>query len=126
MPEKNKEEESKYFGYFKKLYESWEKSASQAVDIWLKSPLFTNSMERAVEKSIEVKNYIQDTIERTLKQRYIPTRNDTDKLKDSLDKLQEKLKHLEEKIKNLEANPKPTAERKKTKSKTTRRKRKSE
>lgn len=120
MPEKDEEEESNYFGYFKKLYESWERSASQAVDIWLKSPLFTNSMERAIEKSIEFKRYIQDTIERTLKQRYIPTRDDTDKLKDSLDRLQERLNHLEEKIGKLEVSPEPTVERKKTRSKTRR------
>jgi hypothetical protein len=122
MPEKKKEEESNYFSYFKKLYESWEKSTSQALDVWLKSPLFTNSMERAVEKSIEFKNYIQDTMERNLRLRYVPIKNDSDRVAISLDKINQKLNLLEEKIKSLETTPSSTKEKKQTRPKTARRK----
>jgi hypothetical protein len=115
MQEKEKQEESNYFSYFKKLYESWEKSTSQAVEIWLRSPLFRNNMERAVEKSIEFKNYIHDTMERNLKHKYIPMKNDVDKLTSSLKNLEQKLKRLEEKISNLESTRKPTREQKNTK-----------
>ncbi len=116
MPEKErKEEESKYFIYFKKLYESWEKSASQALEIWLKSPLFRNNMERAVEKSIEFRNYIQDTMERNLKNKNIPMKSDLDKLTGSLEHLEEKLNRLEDKVNNLESTYKPIADRKKIK-----------
>jgi hypothetical protein len=115
MQEKEKQEESTYFSYFKKLYESWEKSTSQAVEIWLRSPLFRNNMERAVEKSIEFKNYIHDTMERNLKHKYIPMKNDVDKLTSSLKNLEQKLKRLEEKISNLESTRKPTREQKNTK-----------
>ena len=114
MPAKEKEEESKYFSYFKKLYESWEKSASQALEIWLRSPLFRNNMERAVEKSIEFKNYINETMERNLKHKYIPMKSDMDKLTGSLKNLEQKLNSLEEKINDLESTRKPTTERKQT------------
>ncbi len=58
MVGQKRERELHYFSYFKKLYESWEKSMSQALEVWLKSPLFTNSTEKAIEKSIEFRNYI--------------------------------------------------------------------
>jgi hypothetical protein len=122
MPEKKKEEESNYFSYFKKLYESWEKSTSQALDVWLKSPLFTNSMERAVEKSIEFKNYIQDAMERNLRLRYVPIKNDTERVAISLDKINQKLNQLEEKIKSLETTPSSTKEKRQTRPKKARRK----
>lgn len=121
MPEKEKEEESKYFSYFKKLYETWEKSTSQALEVWLRSPLFRNNMERAVEKSNEFKNYIHDTMERNIKHKYIPMKKDMDKLMGSLKSLEEKLYMLEEKISNLESTSKRSGGRKKTKTKTRRR-----
>jgi len=115
MPEKEKEEESKYFSYFKKLYETWERSTSQALEVWLRSPLFRNNMERAVEKSNEFKNYIHDTMERNIKHKYIPMKKDMDKLMGSLKSLEEKLYMLEEKISNLESTSKRSGARKKTK-----------
>jgi len=120
VPVKDGEEESKYFSYFKKLFETWEKSASQALDIWLKSPLFRNNMERALAKSVEFKNYINETMERNLKNKYIPMKSDMDKLSSSLKSLELKLTSLEEKLKNIEGSEKTNPVRKKTKSKTRR------
>jgi polyhydroxyalkanoate synthesis regulator phasin len=116
MPEKSKEGELYYFSYFKKLYESWEKSMSQALEVWLKSPIFTNSAEKAIEKSIEFKNYMHDIMERTLKHRYLPTKNDMDKLMNSLDNLEVKLNKLEGKINELQSAQKLTPERKRARS----------
>jgi len=120
MPVKDGEEESKYFSYFKKLYESWEKSASQALEIWLKSPLFRNNMERALAKSIEFKDYINETMERNLKHKYIPMKSDMDKLSSSLKNLEQKLNSLEEKLKNFESSEKTNPVKKETKSRTRR------
>jgi len=115
-----KRSELDYFSYFKKLYESWEKSMSRALEVWLKNPLFTSTTEKAIEKSAEFKNYIYDIMERTLKQRYFPTRNDMDKLMTSLDMLETKVSELSEKINELQVGEKPTSRRKKAKSKTRR------
>ncbi|GIW48308.1 MAG: hypothetical protein KatS3mg078_2185 [Deltaproteobacteria bacterium] len=96
-----KREEPDYFNYFKRVYELWEKSASQALELWIKSPLFRNTMEKALEKSTEFRNYIQEVMDRTLKYRYFPMKNDIDKLAEYLSSLEEKLNKLESKINEL-------------------------
>ncbi len=96
-----KREEPDYFNYFKRVYELWEKSASQALELWIKSPLFKNTMEKALEKSTEFRNYIQEVMDRTLQYRYFPMKNDIDKLAEYLSSLEEKLNKLESKINEL-------------------------
>jgi seryl-tRNA synthetase len=96
-----KREEPDYFNYFKRVYELWEKSASQALELWIKSPLFKNTMEKALEKSTEFRNYIQEVMDRTLKYGYFPMKNDIDKLAEYLSSLEEKLNKLESKINEL-------------------------
>ncbi|GBD39943.1 hypothetical protein HRbin37_02229 [bacterium HR37] len=98
-----KREEPDYFNYFKRVYELWEKSASQALELWIKSPLFKNTMEKALEKSTEFRNYIQEVMDRTLKYRYFPMKNDIDKLAEYLSSLEEKLNKLESKINELQS-----------------------
>ena len=118
MAKKKELDEVYYLGYFKKLYESWEESTHKMMDIWFNSPL----MERAVEKSSEFKNYVQDFMEQSLEQRNIPERNEMDKLINTIDILEIKIAKLEEKIEDLEtkpekAAPKPKSRAKKSKSK---------
>ncbi len=124
MPGKNPEGESHYFTYFKKLYESWEKSMTQALELWYKNPLVTNSSERALEKSEELKNYVYDIMERALKTRYHPIKGDVDKIISALDNIEQKLQDLSLKIDSLESKkegayeaPAPPPQPKKTKAK---------
>lgn len=123
MNEKKREIELDYFSYFKKLYESWEKSMSQALEIWLKNPLLTNTTEKAIEKSAEFKNYIYDIMERTLRHRYLPIKDDMDKVITSLDKLEIRVDELSERIDELQAVDKLTLKHKKAKQKTRRKNR---
>lgn len=88
-----------YFGYFKKLYESWEESTNVMMDIWINSPY----MERAVDKSTEFKSYIQNFIENTIENRCEPKKKDADKMSEYIDSLEEKIRDLEGKVKTLEA-----------------------
>ena len=105
MARKKKElDEVYYLGYFKKLYESWEESTNRMMDVWLNSPL----MDRAVEKSSEFKNYVQNFMEQSLEARNIPERKEMDKLINTIDSLEMKIAKLEEKIETLETSPKKT------------------
>ncbi len=105
MARKKKElDEIYYLGYFKKLYESWEESTHKMMDVWLNSPM----MDRAVEKSSEFKNYVQNFMEQSLEKRNIPERKEMDKLINTIDSLEMKIAKLEEKIENLETPPKQT------------------
>lgn len=105
MDKKKEYDEVYYFGYFKKLFESWEESTNKFVDVWMKNPL----MERAVEKSSEFKNYVHGFIEQTLEQRYLPQKKDMDILINTLDSLGEKIAELESKIKDLESSTKKSS-----------------
>lgn len=98
MTNKKKRIKSIYFYYFEQLYESWEKSASKAIKLWFNNPLFNNCMERAFEKSTEFKNYTREIIEKSLKYRYFPIKNDFFKLMNSIENVETKLLDLEDKI----------------------------
>jgi len=118
LAKKKELDEVYYLGYFKKLYESWEESTHKMMDIWFNSPL----MERAVEKSSEFKNYVQDFMEQSLEQRNIPERKEMDNLLNTIDALEMKIAKLEEKIEDLEtppekSSPTPKSRVKKSKSK---------
>ena len=76
MSEKKEQQEMYYFGYFNKLYESWEESTNKMMDVWMSSPF----MDRAVEKSSEFKNYIHNFIDQTLEKRYVPQERDMEKI----------------------------------------------
>ena len=113
MPDISKDEESCYFSYFKILYESWERSMSKAMGVWFHNPIFTCSTIKAIEKSVEFKDYIYDIMDRTLKHRFIPAMHDMDKLVKSLDKLEVKVNKVEEKINKIQSTKKLTTELKK-------------
>ncbi|MEE8044205.1 MAG: hypothetical protein V3U19_05135 [Thermodesulfobacteriota bacterium] len=101
MAKKKELDEIYYLGYFKKLYESWEESTHKMMDIWFNSSL----MERAIEKSSEFKDYVQDFMEQSLEQRNVPERNERDKLLNTIDSLEVKIAKLEEKVEDLETKP---------------------
>jgi hypothetical protein len=117
MPEAKREEESYYFNYFKKLYESWEKSMAKVMEVWLNNPIFANSADRAIEKSIEFKGYIHDIMERTLRHRSTPTKYNMDKIAKSLDQLEVKLNKVEDKISKIQGAKRSTTKLKKGSSK---------
>lgn len=98
MPEKNKQAKPFYLSYFEKLYESWEISAEKALTLWFQNPLLSNFMDRAVEKSIEFKDYTQEIMDKTLKYRFFSLDNDYEKLTDSIENLDERISKLEGKI----------------------------
>ena len=102
MSNKKEHDEIIYFGYFKKLFESWEESTNKMMDVWMSSPL----MERAVEKSSEFKNYIHNFIDQSLEKRYIPQKVDIDKLIRAIELLEEKVSELEMKIEKIQSSPK--------------------
>jgi hypothetical protein len=122
MAGQKRERELHYFSYFKKLYESWERSMSQALEVWLKNPLVTNSTEKAIEKSIEFRNYIYEIMDRSLQQRVFPMKDDMDKVLGSLDILETKLNKLSKRMDELEVDEKSISRRKITKSKIRRKK----
>lgn len=93
-------DEAYYLGYFKKLYESWEESTHNMMDVWFNSPL----MDRAVEKSSEFKNYVKTFMEQSLEKRNIPQKGEMDKLINTIDALELKISKLEEKIDNLQTH----------------------
>lgn len=110
MEKKKEYSEMYYFGYFKKLYESWEESTNKMMDVWMSNPL----MERAVEKSSEFKNYIHGFIEESLEKRYMPHKQDMDRLIETIDSLETKIAELEEKIEDLQKRPLKSVPRKKS------------
>ena len=118
MEKKKDHDQQYYFGYFKKLYESWEESTNMMMDIWLNSPY----MERAFDKSLEFKDYVQNFMEDTLESRCEPKKEgkkvtDTENLIDYIDSLEKKIRDLEQKLESLESKPKKktTERRRKTK-----------
>lgn len=117
MSEKSKHNKPFYLIYFEKLYESWEISSEKALKLWFHNPLFSNFMDRAVEKSLEFKNYTQEIIDKTLKYRFLPKRNDLTNLTDSLGNLDERVSRLEGKT--LKAKKKSTTTRVKSKQRRT-------
>ena len=116
LAQKDKQTDIHYFGYFKMLYESWEKSTHKAVDVWMNSPL----MGGALEKSSEFKNYVNNFMESTLESRCLPQQGDMEKIIDSIDNSNEKISDLENKVEKLktEAKQAKTPGTRKTKSKT--------
>ena len=110
MSNKKEYDEIVYFGYFKKLYESWEESTNKMMDVWMNSPL----MERAVEKASEFKNYIHNFIDQSLEKRYIPQKVDIDRLIDTIESLEEKVSELEMKIEKIQSSPKKSTPKPRT------------
>lgn len=115
MVERRNDSELYYFIYFKKLYESWEKTMSHALKSWMRTPLFTNSMVNAIEKSVEFKNYMQEVMERTLRQRYFVMRSgDIDKETNHVDSLKSKKISSSENIKKVKSKNGLTSKEKKS------------
>jgi hypothetical protein len=84
--------------YYKKFYETWEKSMSEALEMWLKSPLFASSAGKMVEKSSEFKKYMDEVMERSLRNMHFPTKGDIDRILTSLNNLEAKINDIWDKV----------------------------
>jgi len=102
MSEEKKENGEIYFTYFKQLYEKWEKSMSHALDVWMKSSVFSRRTEQASQKAKEFQNYMYETMRRALETRYYPMKSDVERIFETLEALEDKLARLEVKIGALE------------------------
>lgn len=103
MTSKRSNTETTYFDYFQQLYDSWESSMTQAVDTWLKGTGPPGSSRNAAEKSEELKSYMHEIMDRTLSNRFIPLRQDLQRVTDSLSRIQDKLTDLTTEIDGLES-----------------------
>ncbi|MGQ0793552.1 MAG: poly(R)-hydroxyalkanoic acid synthase subunit PhaE [Deltaproteobacteria bacterium] len=86
---------------YKKFYETWEKTTSEAMEAWLKSPLFAASMGKAIEKSSDVKKYLDEVMEKSLKNMHFPTKNDIDRVLASINNVEAKINDLWDKVEDL-------------------------
>ena len=97
--------------YYKKFYEVWEKTMSEALDIWLKSPLFAATLGKTVEKSSEFKKYIDEVMERSLKNMRLPTKSDIDRVLSSINNIEAKVNDLSDKLDELKPSGKASFKR---------------
>ena len=97
--------------YYKKFYEVWEKTMSEALDIWLKSPLFAATLGKTVEKSSEFKKYIDEVMERSLKNMHLPTKSDIDRVLSSINNIEAKVNDLSDKVDELKPSGKASSKR---------------
>lgn len=84
--------------YYKKFYETWEKTMSEALEMWLKSPLFASSAGKIMEKSSELKKYLDVVMEKSLRNMHFPTKGDIDNILASLNNLEAKINDLVDKV----------------------------
>ncbi len=110
MSEKKAYDESYYFSYFKKLFESWEESTHKAMDIWLKSPF----MDRAFDKSTEFKQYVQKFMENSLESRATPDTQSIEKLIESINQIEQKVSRIEKKVDELGTKQQRTTSKRRT------------
>lgn len=89
---------------YKKFYQTWEKTTSDALEMWLNSPLFTANMGKAVEKSSEFKRYLDEVIEKSLKNVRIPTKTDIDRVLSSINNIEAKINDLTDKVDELKTS----------------------
>jgi poly(hydroxyalkanoate) synthase III subunit E len=92
--------------YYKRFYEVWEKTVSEALEIWLKSPLFAATMGKTIEKSSEVKKYLDEVMEKSLKNMHLPTNSDIDRVLASINNIEAKINDLWDKIDELKSSVK--------------------
>jgi hypothetical protein len=90
--------------YYKRFYETWEKTMSEALEMWLNSPLFAANMGKAVEKSSEFKKYLDDVIEKSLRNMRIPTKTDIDRVLSSINNIEAKINDLMDKVDEIKAS----------------------
>lgn len=92
--------------YYKRFYETWEKTMSEALEMWLNSPLFAANMGKAVEKSSEFKKYLDDVIEKSLRNMRIPTKTDIDRVLSSINNIEAKINDLMDKVDEIKTSSK--------------------
>lgn len=93
-------------GQYKKFYETWEKTTSEAMETWLKSPVFAANMGKAIERSSELKKYLDELMEKSLKNMHLPTKNDIDRVLASINNIEAKINDLWDKVDDLKKKAK--------------------
>ena len=91
---------------YKKFYETWEKTTSEALEMWLNSPLFAANMGKAIEKSSEFKKYLDEVIEKNLKNMRIPTKTDVDRILSTINNIEAKINDLMDKVDEIKLTKK--------------------
>ena len=109
MSDKSGRNEVDYFSYFNKLFETWEKSTNNILEIWFNSPM----IERAVEKSSELNSYINGFITRTVESK-CRNHSEAENIVEYVASLEEKISDLENKLKELESRKSVSQKTKKT------------
>jgi hypothetical protein len=92
--------------YYKKFYDVWEKTMSEGLEVWLKSPFFAATMGKTIEKSSEFKKYIDEIMDRSLKNMHFPTKGDIDRVLTSINNIEAKINDLGDKVDELKPLPK--------------------
>jgi hypothetical protein len=91
---------------YKKFYETWEKTTSEALEMWLNSPLFAANMGKAIERSSEFKKYLDEVIEKNLKNMRIPTKTDVDRILSTINNIEAKINDLMDKVDEIKLTKK--------------------
>jgi len=91
---------------YKKFYGVWEQTMSDALEMWQKTPLFASSIGKAIEKSSELKTYVDKMMEHALTNMHLPTKNDMDKTLAAINNIEEKINDLIERVEDLQSSSK--------------------
>ncbi len=94
---------------YKKFYETWERTTSEALEMWLNSPLFAANMGKAIERSSEFKKYLDEVIEKNLKNMRIPTKTDVDRILSTINNIEAKINDLMDKVDEIKLTKKTSS-----------------
>ncbi|HEX3036391.1 MAG TPA: hypothetical protein VHT73_14940 [Thermodesulfobacteriota bacterium] len=98
--------------YYKKFYEVWEKTMSEALEMWLRSPLFASTMGKTIERSSEFKKYMNEVMEKSLKNMHVPTKTDIDRVLFAINNIEAKINDLWDKVDEVKVSGKTSTARK--------------
>ena len=98
--------------YYRKFYEVWEKTMSEALEMWLRSPLFASTMGKTIERSSEFKKYMNEIMEKSLKNMHVPTKTDIDRVLSAINNVEAKVNDVWDKVDEINVPEKTSAPRK--------------
>src|SRR5919109_2545835 len=98
--------------YYKKFYEVWEKTMSEALEMWLKSPLFASTLGKTIERSSEFKKYMNEVMEKSLKNMHVPTKTDIDRVLSAINNIEAKINDMWDKVDEINVPEKASTARK--------------
>lgn len=90
--------------YFKKFFKNWEGNMSETLESWMKTPFFTAAIGKGIEKSSEIKKYVDQIMVRSLKTMQLPTKGDIDKALTAINKIEEKVNDLLDQVEEIKAS----------------------